>query len=68
MNRLIYDQLVALWANVLRATQLIMISNQVVANDSSKQIFIMVGQYSVDTFIINEGKAFINFSEDYHSG
>lgn len=67
-DRLIHGQVVGLWTNTLNATRIMVIDDEVSADQAQKQLLRMVAPSTVKTSIISEDKAFNNLKDNRYQG
>lgn len=67
-DRLIHGQVAGLWTNTLNATRIMVIDDEVSADQAHKQLLRMVAPSTVKTSIITEDKAFNNLKDNRYQG
>lgn len=67
-DRLIHGQVAAYWSNVLQATRIMVINDDVANNDMQKKVLRMAAPTGIATSIITKEKAFNNISAGKYQG
>ena len=67
-DRLIHGQVAAFWSNILQATRIMVINDQVANDELQKKVLRMAAPTGIATSIITKEKAFANISAGKYSG